>query len=93
MLMGIENQTIGLAFACCILYQKQKTFVVEHCNVFLQLSFSLQECHSQSLLQLLFNVYANTHTRTEDRNQYVPAAKRLLYSKSALQCRNTELLL
>jgi len=75
--MGVENQTTSLAFAYCILCQEQKTFVAEYCSVFPQLSFSLQECHSHSLLQLLFNMYANTHTRTEDRNQDVRAAEPL----------------
>lgn len=78
--MEVENQTISLAFAGCILCQEQKTFAVEYCYVFLQWKFALQECHSHSLLQLLFKVYANAHTRTEDRNQYLCAAEPLPYS-------------
>lgn len=93
MLMGTENQTIGLAFAYCILYQKQKTFVVEY-FAYLQwkvaATFILFTRMPWPLpLAASFQVYANTHTRTEDRNQYVPAAKARPYSKSALQRRST----
>lgn len=85
--VGEKNkQTIVLrAFVYHILCQKQKTSAVEYHNIFQQLSFSLQERHSQSLLQLPFKVYANTHTRTDGRNWHLLASL-CQADKSALRC-------